>query len=407
MSDQQTDVEPGAGDDAAWPALTAEPRDWTSNLDDGRLSVWERQRISRPYKASVLPPIAHRTPRISSNVQVLVNDATSDVARFDSEVAAMPVPMPAVLLRTESASSSQIEHLTTNARNLAMASLGVGSKQNAELVAANVRAMNEALAVGDDITPDTILAVHHALLAVSDPDVAGRWRAEQVWVGASAISPHGADFIPPHHERVQAAIDDMVTFAERDDIPALTHAALVHAQFETIHPFVDGNGRTGRVLLQQVLRRRGLTRHTTVPVSAGLLRDPDRYFRALTSYREGDPDVIVEQVAYAAVAATTNGRHLADDVMALRAAWQDQIKARSDSAAWRLIDALVAQPVVNADYVAATLAISDRGARNAIEVLEKAGVLQPSTSALRHKIWQAPQVLAAMDAFAARAGRRA
>ncbi len=142
-------------------------------------------------------------------------------------------------------------------------------------------------------------------------------------------------------------------------------------------------------------------------MSAGLLRDPDRHFRALTSYREGDPDVIAEQVAYAAVAATANGRHLADDVMGLRASWQDQVKARSDSAAWRLIDALFAQPVVNADYVAATLVISDRGARNAIEVLEKAGVLEPSTSALRHRVWRAPQVLAAMDAFAARAGRRA
>ncbi|MCG2800284.1 MAG: Fic family protein [Cellulomonas sp.] len=407
MNDQRTAVAAEKGDDAAWPALTTEPRDWTSNLDDRRLSIWERQRIARPYRASVLPPIASRTPRISSTVQVLVDDATSDIARFDSEVATMPVPMPAVLLRTESASSSQIEHLTTNARNLAMASLGVGAKQNAELVAANVRAMREALAVGDDITPDTILAVHHALLADSDPDVAGRWRSEQVWVGASAISPHDADFVPPHHERVQSAIHDMAAFAARDDIPALTHAALVHAQFETIHPFVDGNGRTGRVLLHQVLRRRGLTRHTTVPVSAGLLRDPDRYFRALTSYRDGDPSVITEQVAHAAVAATLNGRHLADDVMALRAAWQDQIRARSDSAAWRLADALFAQPVVNADYVAATLAISDRGARNAIEVLEEADVLRPSTSARRPKVWQASQVLTAMDAFAARAGRRA
>ncbi|WP_250442607.1 Fic family protein [Actinotalea sp. C106] len=407
MSDQRTAVEPDAHDDAAWPALTTEPRDWTSHLDDGRLSIWERQRISRPYKASVLPLIASRTPRISSTVQVLVNDATSDVARFDSEVATMPVPMPAVLLRTESASSSQIEHLTTDARNLAMASLGVGAKQNAELVAANVRAMNEALAIGDHVTPDTILAVHRALLAASDPEVAGQWRDEQAWVGASAISPHGADFIPPHHERVQTAILDMVGFAARDDIPALTHAALVHAQFETIHPFVDGNGRTGRVLLHQVLRRRAVTRHATVPVSAGLVRDPERYFRALTSYREGDADVIVEQVAYAAVAAIINGRQLANDVMALRAGWQDQIKARSDSAAWRLADDLFAQPVVNAEYVAATLAISDRGARNAIEVLEKAGVLHPSTSARRHKVWQAPHVLTAMDAFAARAGRRA
>ena len=107
------------------------------------------------------------------------------------------------------------------------------------------------------------------------------------------------------------------------------------------------------------------------------------------------------------MAATVNGRRLADDVMGLRAAFQDQIKARSDSAAWRLVDALFAQPVVNADYVAATLAVSDRGARNAIAVLERAGVLQPSTSARRHRVWQAPQVLVAMDAFAARAGRRA
>ena len=192
-----------------------------------------------------------------------------------------------MLLRTESASSSQIEHLTSNARNLAMASLGVGGKQNAELVAANVRAMNAALAVGDDVTAETVLAVHRALLGASDPEVAGRWRTEQVWVGGSTVSPHGADFVPPHRDRVLDAIEDLVTFAARDDVPALVHAALVHAQFETVHPFVDGNGRTGRVVLHQVLRRRGLTQHTTVPVSAGLLRDPDRYFRSLTTYRQG------------------------------------------------------------------------------------------------------------------------
>ena len=205
MSDQQSAVAPAANDAAPWPALTTEPRDWTSNLDDGRLTIWERQRISRPYKASVLPLIARRTPQISNSVQALVDDATSDVARFDSEVSTLPVPMPAVLLRTESASSSQIEHLTTNARNLAMASLGVGAKQNAELVAANVRAMNGALTVGDSITAETILAVHSALLAGSDPDVAGRWRNEQVWVGASAVSPHDADFIDRKSTRLNSS----------------------------------------------------------------------------------------------------------------------------------------------------------------------------------------------------------
>lgn len=406
MDEQAGPPGPDPGAAVTWPALGTEPRDWTSDLDDGRLTIWERQRIARPYQAAVLPSIADLTPRLRCAVQSVVDDATSAIARFDSEVATMPVPMPAVLLRTESASSSQIEHLTTNSRNLAMASLGVGAKQNAELVAANVHAMNVALDVGHDLTPETILAVHRALLAESDPEVAGRWRTEQVWVGASATSPHGADFIPPHPDRVEAAIGDLVAFAARDDVPTLTHAAVVHAQFETIHPFSDGNGRTGRVALQQVLRRRGLTRRATVPVSAGLLRDPERYFRALTAYRAGEPDDIVEQVAYAAVAAVRNGRRLADDVMALRETWREQIRARTDSAAWRLADALFAQPVVNADFVAATLSLSDRGARNAIDVLERAAVLRPSSSGPRGRLWQAPDVLAAMDAFAARAGRR-
>jgi Fic family protein len=221
-----------------------------------------------------------------------------------------------------------------------------------------------------------------------------------------AAYPHGADFIPPHHDRVDAAIAALVAFAHPDDIPALAHAAIAHAQFETIHPFVDGNGRTGRVVLQSVLRQRGLVRRTTVPVSAGLLRDPERYFQALTAYRAGDVDDIVTQVAHAAMAATANGRELADTITNIRERWRSMIRARSDSTAWRLADTLFAQPVVNADYVARTLGVSDRGARNAIETLEAAGVLTIATSNQRHRAWQASDVLHAMDAFARRAGRR-
>lgn len=155
-----------------------------------------------------------------------------------------------------------------------------------------------------------------------------------------------------------------------------------------------------------MLRRRGLTCHATVPVSAGLLRDPDRYFRSLTAYREGQPDRIIAEVAHAALAATANGRVLANDVTELRERWRETITARSDSAAWRLADALFSQPVVNADYVSSLLDVSDRGARNAIEVLERAEVLRPATSVRRHRAWQASEVLVAIDAFAARAGRR-
>ncbi len=389
---------------SGWPPLAYEERPWTAT--NPHLDVFQRRRVERPYRAAVPPAVAELTPQVGPATAALAEEATLDVARFDAAMSTLPVPMPAVLLRTESASSSQIEHLTTNARNLALAALGVPSRQNATQVAANVRAMSSALAAGDDVTTSGILAVHRALLVDSEPDVAGRWRSEQVWVGSSPISPHGADFVPPHHERVPGLVDDLVAFAARDDVPALVHAALVHAQFETIHPFTDGNGRTGRVLVHTVMRRRGLALHTTVPVSAGLLRDPDAYFRALGAYRDGDLDPIVEQVATAAVAATANGRRLAADVVALRDRWRQDVVARSDSAAWALSDHLFAQPVVTAEYVARTLGISDRAARNAIETLETAGVLHAPSAGRRGRVWQATDVLRAMDEFAERAGRR-
>ncbi|ACZ32251.1 filamentation induced by cAMP protein Fic [Xylanimonas cellulosilytica DSM 15894] len=390
-----------------WPTLDYEDRAWVSTIDPGHLSVYERLRTSRPYRAAVVPRIADEAVRVGPAATEISEAATQDVVRFDEQMAALPVPMPAVLLRTESASSSQIEHLTTNTRNLAMASIGIDSKQNAELVAANVRAMTLAFEAGAQrVDAASLLAVHRALLGGSEPDVAGRWRTEQVWIGSHAAYPHGADFIPPHHERVPDAIDDLVTFAGRTDLPPLVQAAIAHAQFETIHPFTDGNGRTGRVLLQSLLRHRGLVRHATTPVSAGLLRDPDRYFRALTAYREGDVDDIVHQVAQAAMTAAANGRELAAHITEIRTRWREQITARSNSSAWALSDALFAQPVVTAEHVSRTLGLSDRGARNTIDVLVRDGVLTPATSAKRMQYWQAPEVLTAMDEFARRAGRR-
>ena len=150
--------------------------------------------------------------------------------------------------------------------------------------------------------------MHKALMRDVDPKSAGRWREEQVWIGGGTHGPRGAMFVPPHHSRVVAAIDDLLGFAQRNDVPVLPQIALAHPQFETIHPFTDGNGRTGRALLQAMLRRKGLTRNVTVPVSAGLLTDTDFYFAALTAYREGDTAPIVRRVSKAAVGAVFNGR---------------------------------------------------------------------------------------------------
>lgn len=212
-------------------------------------------------------------------------------------------------------------------------------------------------------------------------------------------------FVPPHHRRVPDAIDDLLRFTARGDLPVLPQIALAHAQFETIHPFTDGNGRTGRALIQAMLRHRGLTRSVTVPVSAGLLTDTDSYFAALTAYRDGDPAPIVRRVSEAAVAAVFNGRRLVDDLRGIRATWSGVVTARRDSAVWRIVELLLRRPVINTALLAEELGIESKHARRHLEPLAHAGVLVETSSGPRQRIWRAPEVIDALDAFAERARR--
>ena len=254
--------------------------------------------------------------------------------------------------------------------------------------------------------PPTIAEVHDALLRDSAPAIAGQWRDQQVWIGGSDYSPHGAEFVPPHHDRVPPAIDDLIRFIARADIPTLAHAAIAHAQFETIHPFPDGNGRVGRALVHAQLRHARLTRHVTVPVSAGLLIDTDAYFAALGAYRDGDPAPIVERFADATFAALANGRELVGDLHRVRAGWSERVKARRDAAAWKVAEIVVRHPVVNASSLSRELGIPQTNVYRALQPLVEAGVLVEFTNNKRDRLWRAPDVLEVLDAFAARTGRR-
>jgi Fic family protein len=336
----------------------------------------------------------------------LVTEAATEIARFDAEVGADLAPFTAILLRTESVASSRIENLTASAKAIALAELGDTDRGNATVIVANTTAMQAAIALADRLDGDAILTMHEALLGSTDPAWAGKWRTVQNWIGGSDWSPHSAVFVPPHPDRVPAAIHDLERFLSRDDLPVLVQAAVAHAQFETIHPFADGNGRTGRALMHSLLRGKGLTRKITVPVSAGLLADTTRYFDALTAYREGDPEPIVERLASASFAAINNGRALVDDLHALRADWDDAITARRGASAWQLADMVLSQPVVDSPLVQRQLDVTAPAALRAIERLVNAGVLTKISGRQRYRRYSAPQVLEALDAFAGRAGHR-
>src|SRR6185503_1455836 len=148
-------------------------------------------------------------------------------------------------------------------------------------VLGNVRAMDEAirLAAGQArLTVDTICRIHARLFqGTADARLAGVLRDRQNWIGGRADNPYRADFVPVPEDRVRPLLDDLCKFIERDDLPALAQAAIAHAQFETIHPFEDGNGRVGRCLIHYVLRKRALATSFVPPISAVLAANGRTY----------------------------------------------------------------------------------------------------------------------------------
>lgn len=375
----------------------------------------EVERQTGPYEAAVTAPILHLSLQISSEDSADVEDATRQLVMFDDHAQRVlgtdnPAlgPMTAILLRTESASSSQIEQLTTSAKQLALAEIDEGDKANALTVIGNVRAMEAALQLSDDISEDSILAMHTALLRHQTglEHEAGRYRREQVWIGAGTAGPRTADFVAPHHDRIPDAIADVVGFIKREDLPVLAQVAIAHAQFETIHPFVDGNGRTGRAVAQSILRNKGLVASTAVPISAGLLVDTEQYFAALTAYRSGDAGPIIRQFAAASRIAATTGTRLVDDLVAqLQQSRARMSGLRSDATAWKILPKLVGQPAVNIRYLTGALGFGEMTALRALDSLVDREVLIESTGRGRNRVWQHRGILGVLDDYAARIRR--
>ncbi|WP_082802907.1 Fic family protein [Microbacterium sp. CH1] len=390
--------------------VSHEPFEWVPRAPE----MFSRAEVSRQtgrYDATVTAPIAQWHPLLSGEDSADVEDATRQLVEFDQHAQKKlgtdhPAlgPMTAILLRTESASSSQIEQLTTSAKQLALAEIEEGDKANALTVIGNVRAMEAALQMADDINEDSILAMHRALLTHQRglEHEAGRYRQEQVWIGTGNAGPRFATFVAPHHDRIPGAIADLVSFIDREDVSVLVQVAVAHAQFETIHPFVDGNGRTGRALAQSILRNKKLVGSTAVPISAGLLVDTERYFAALGAFRDGDAGPIVREFAMASRIAAKTGTWLVDGLVEqLDESRQEMKGIRADAAAWKVLPYLVGQPAVNTKYLMAELGLGEMAALRALDALTERGVLTETSGKSRNRVWQHRGIFGVLDAYAA------
>jgi Fic family protein len=379
-----------------WPAGGHETLQWP-----GREASSRPPGASGLYEAFVPPRIATVNFLPASWTAALAEEAAREAVRFDERYGGPGRPMASLLLRCEAMASSRIEHFTADARSLGVAEIGPADGSDASRVAGNVRAIEAALAT-DSPGPDTALAAHGALLNTPG---AGIRREEQVWIGSSTVSPIGAVFVPPHHSRVPTLLADLASYTHRADVPSFVQAAIAHAQFETIHPFTDGNGRTGRALLQVFLSSRGRAA-ATVPVSAGLLPNVRGYIDALTAYRAGDPEQIIITICEAVFRAIDNSARLAADVTAITEGWATSVTARRDSAVWPVLDLLARRPVINSALLESDLGLDYMRQHRAMAALEDAGVVIGAGKHRRSRYWFAPDMLAALDSFMERAFRR-
>ncbi len=393
--------------DATWPAVRYEPYPWKFS-DPDYISKRQKAKHVGSYQAAVPPLIASLDmPSPSSVILQLVHDASVEMAAFDQQYSTQILPYASLFLRSEAAASSQIENLTSSAKAVSIAEVSsAAANANSIVIASNVQAMKTAIGVADRLDVDNIVAIHRALMQKSRPQIAGKIRIQQVWIGGSSVGPHNADFVPPHHDRIAACFDDLAAYIGRNDIPPLMQAAISHAQFETIHPFVDGNGRTGRALLHAVLAAKGLTEHASIPLSAGLLGRTDEYSFALTVYREGDPFPIIKLFCEAVLESVTQARRFAAEITEVRGIWFETAKVRKGSAANVLLEALIQHPAVNAELVQKITGVNASNALLAIKKLVDYGVLEPASANARNRIWVAPAILAALEDFAQRSQRR-
>ncbi len=376
---------------------------WQPELDS-----FGPRRARTPVRIQAYVPAKLSTQhwRFSSEVTAALGDAQAAITSAQQHAEHIGLNTVAQqLLRSESMASSQMEGLVVPShRSLAKAEIGKQHKETARAALANIAAVKWAYAWALDsdqpFSPDAIKAIHQRIAAADRwlAPHAGRLRERQNWIGSDSYSPVGAEFIPPPSAYVPELIEDLCAFLNRVALPPVAQAAIAHVQFETIHPFPDGNGRVGRALIGTSLSRSGVCRDVVPPISLVLSGRKDDYIAALSAFRHGDDDAWLLLLAESAEHAAHASIELADQIAELQQRWREQAgHPRADSAAEQIIQLLPAEPVLNIERAAELLKRSQEAIRQALNRLEEAGVVQLTTVSKRDRAWESIGVFALVD----------
>ena len=351
--------------------------------------------MEEPYLSAVVEDLSDVTPKLSEKSQRLLLDATESLLKLDGYVKDKMVSFPMLLLRTEALSSSQIEHYSASNRSVARAQINGRQSSEASIIRSNLESLIGCLSEQRPLSTDLIVDLNRVLLAQDDAGI----RTRINWIGSPNSIPHEAAYVPPHHEHLDAYMEQFVMFCNRRDIHPLVQAAFAHAYFEVIHPFEDGNGRIGRILIQRILKETLFLEHVHVPFSVGIVKDTARYVSALDDFKKGEYEPIIVVILEHALGIVPSIYKALEELVDLKRTWKEKLKVRQDALAWKILDDLMAQPVFDVRYLKEKHNANDQAVRNNIDALINAGIVSATGNSKRNVVYESKEVLDMLDRF--------
>ena len=370
--------------------------------DSGSSSLGLNRSTEMEYQAALPLLIAERSVAVPDDLSARISALLVEMARFDVELGQRADNVPTMLLRSESSASSQIDRLTSTAQSVALAELYPKASSDARLVVANMIATQRALELPAGLSLEGIVEIHDLLLDNSHLEnqtnsAFEKLRQKPVWLGGTSFTPHTALFVPPTFQHVPEYMADLIEFGTRSDLNPVVKAAILYAQFQTVHPFLTANGQTGRALIHHIFRAEGVLSSTLIPVSVGFLHNIDSLINALQSYREGDPLVIIEELVSALELALFVSRVTETSIESLLEDWDSLVGHRKGSKIRQLPKTLVKQPVVNSAYLADSLGVTQRTATTLILRACEYGMLRHMGKRQRGDFYQSDAIINVLD----------
>lgn len=370
--------------------------------DSGSSSLGLNRSTEMEYQAALPLLIAERSVAVPDDLSARISALLVEMARFDVELGQRADNVPTMLLRSESSASSQIDRLTSTAQSVALAELYPKASSDARLVVANMIATQRALELPAGLSLEGIVEIHDLLLDNSHLEnqtnsAFEKLRQKPVWLGDTSFTPHTALFVPPAFQHVPEYMADLIEFGTRSDLNPVVKAAILYAQFQTVHPFLTANGQTGRALIHHIFRAEGVLSSTLIPVSVGFLHNIDSLINALQSYREGDPLVIIEELVSALELALFVSRVTETSIESLLEDWDSLVGHRKGSKIRQLPKTLVKQPVVNSAYLADSLGVTQRTATTLILRACEYGMLRHMGKRQRGDFYQSDAIINVLD----------